>query len=581
MGYKALYRTYRPTSFEEVVGQKHIVTTLMNAVKQNKTAHAYLLCGPRGTGKTSVARLLAKAVNCEDKEKAPCNECDNCKASDAGTHQDIVEIDAASSSGVDQIRDLIEKVKYSPIQGKFKVYIIDEVHMLSQGAFNALLKTLEEPPAHVIFVLATTEPYKVLPTIISRCQRYDFGKVGQEEIIQRLRYVVDTEGIRVDDEALRLVAVLSDGGMRDALSILDQCIAYAQDEITVKHVNDIYGITTIKEKMDLIQNIFDKDAKSLLNTIQSLNEKGVDIRRLTNDLVEVLKESVIYAYTSDSGLLQMLNVNEVETICSNRNANVLLKMIDVLMEATVSYRNASNVTSYFEVAVLKMMGATEVSSKPIEIIQQTVVKQPLNKPVEQQHQQQDIYPDEQQEDLVELPILDVKEEVKEIKPKKEEPVPTLSVEFVLSLLSGASKENKEIDKQIWTTLDGKSREITCAKCATILKHTDIAASGQDYIVITTDSPAEANQINDLQLNQELYYFVKEQCDLDKMIYAIDKESFVKITLEFKERWTKNELPDAAMITKYKKVVTKEKKKTNEEKLIDLFGEENISIFEEE
>lgn len=574
MGYKALYRTYRPTSFEEVVGQKHIITTLMNAVKQNKTAHAYLLCGPRGTGKTSVARLLAKAVNCEDKENAPCNVCENCKASDAGTHQDIVEIDAASSSGVDQIRDLIEKVKYSPIQGKFKVYIIDEVHMLSQGAFNALLKTLEEPPAHVIFVLATTEPYKVLPTIISRCQRYDFGKVAQDEIIQRLRYVVDTEGIKVDDEALRLVAVLSDGGMRDALSILDQCIAYAQDEITVKHVNDIYGITTIKEKMELIQNIFDKDARSLLNTIQSLNEKGVDIRRLTNDLVEVLKESVIYSYTSDSGLLQILNVEEVETISNNKDANTLLKMIDVLMEATVSYRNASNVTSYFEVAVLKMIGATTEKAQVVEVVKPIVSLEPKRESMAKP----EVKIEKEVVDNIEISDEEIQEEVK---PKKQESIPTLDSEFVLSLLSGASKENKELDKQIWSTLDSKSREMTCAKCATILKHTEIAASGQDYLVLATDSTAEANQINDLQLNQELYYFVKEQCDLDKMIYAIDKNLFARITQEFKERWTKNELPDAAIITKYKKVVTKEKKKTNEEKLIDLFGEENITIFEEE
>lgn len=574
MGYKALYRTYRPTSFEEVVGQKHIITTLMNAVKQNKTAHAYLLCGPRGTGKTSVARLLAKAVNCEDKENAPCNVCENCKASDAGTHQDIVEIDAASSSGVDQIRDLIEKVKYSPIQGKFKVYIIDEVHMLSQGAFNALLKTLEEPPAHVIFVLATTEPYKVLPTIISRCQRYDFGKVAQDEIIQRLRYVVDTEGIKVDDEALRLVAVLSDGGMRDALSILDQCIAYAQDEITVKHVNDIYGITTIKEKMELIQNIFDKDARSLLNTIQSLNEKGVDIRRLTNDLVEVLKESVIYSYTSDSGLLQILNVEEVETISNNKDANTLLKMIDVLMEATVSYRNASNVTSYFEVAVLKMIGATTEKAQVVEVVKPIVSLEPKRESMAKP----EVKIEKEVVDNIEISDEEIQEEVK---PKKQESIPTLDSEFVLSLLSGASKENKELDKQIWNTLDSKSREMTCAKCATILKHTEIAASGQDYLVLATDSTAEANQINDLQLNQELYYFVKEQCDLDKMIYAIDKNLFARITQEFKERWTKNELPDAAIITKYKKVVTKEKKKTSEEKLIDLFGEENITIFEEE
>ncbi|MEF9968628.1 MAG: DNA polymerase III subunit gamma/tau, partial [Longicatena sp.] len=362
-------------------------------------------------------------------------------------------------------------------------------------------------------MLATTEPHKVLPTIISRCQRYDFGKVGQEEIIQRLRYVVDKEGIKVDDEALRLVAVLSDGGMRDALSILDQCIAYAQDEITVKHVNDIYGITTISEKINIIQNIFNKNARELLNAIQVMSEKGIDIRRLTSDLVELLKETVIYIYTSDSGLLQSLTLEEVESIAKDRNATVLLKMIDVLMEATVSYKNASNVTSYFEVAILKMIGVLEET--PISLIQSmkedvapipTIVKPIVKEVVIETKPQIEV-----EEEHIE-PII-----VEEVKPKKEVSSQILSTEFVLSLLSGASKETKEVDKQIWNTLDGKSREISCAKCATILKHTDIAASGQDYIVITTDSEAEANQINDLQLNQELYYFVKEQCELDKMI----------------------------------------------------------------
>lgn len=577
MSYKALYRTYRPTSFEEVVGQKHIVTTLMNAVKQNKMAHAYLLCGPRGTGKTTVARLLAKAVNCEHTEAAPCNNCDNCKSSDLGTHQDIVEIDAASSSGVDQIRDLIEKVKYSPIQGRFKVYIIDEVHMLSQGAFNALLKTLEEPPAHVIFILATTEPYKVLPTIISRCQRYDFSKVGQEEIVSRLKYVADLEKINIEDEALRLVAILSDGGMRDALSIFDQCIAYAQNEITVEDVNDIYGITTIQEKISMIEDVFSKNAKSLLNVIQTLSEKGIDIRRLTNDLIEILKEAVIYSYTKDSGLLHNLNVNEVEKILENKNSKILLRMVDILMEATVSYKSATNVSSYFEVAVLKMMAIVD-EKEQVQIIHKEEVKEVVAPIINVSPVTPEVVVEEESIEITEP----VKEEVIE-KPKKEknEPDQILSTEFILSLLVSANKETKENDKNSWNQLENKSRDLSCAKCATILKSTMIVASGEDFVVITSDTTAEANQINDLQLNQELHFFIKEQLELDKMIYAVGKENFIEITQEFKERMSRNDLPPSAQITKYKKVVTKEKKKTTEEKLIDLFGQENIDIIEEE
>ncbi|MEG1461482.1 MAG: DNA polymerase III subunit gamma/tau, partial [Anaerorhabdus sp.] len=547
-----------------------------NAVKQNKMAHAYLLCGPRGTGKTTVARLLAKAVNCEHTEAAPCNNCDNCKSSDLGTHQDIVEIDAASSSGVDQIRDLIEKVKYSPIQGRFKVYIIDEVHMLSQGAFNALLKTLEEPPAHVIFILATTEPYKVLPTIISRCQRYDFSKVGQEEIVSRLKYVADLEKINIEDEALRLVAILSDGGMRDALSIFDQCIAYAQNEITVEDVNDIYGITTIQEKISMIEDVFSKNAKSLLNVIQTLSEKGIDIRRLTNDLIEILKEAVIYSYTKDSGLLHNLNVNEVEKILENKNSKILLRMVDILMEATVSYKSATNVSSYFEVAVLKMMAIVD-EKEQVQIINKEEVKEVVAPIITASP----VTPEVVIEESIEITEL-VKEEVIE-KPKKEknEPDQILSTEFILSLLVSANKETKENDKNSWNQLENKSRDLSCAKCATILKSTMIVASGEDFVVITSDTTAEANQINDLQLNQELHFFIKEQLELDKMIYAVGKENFIEITQEFKERMSRNDLPPSAQITKYKKVVTKEKKKTTEEKLIDLFGQENINIIEEE
>lgn len=374
MSYKALYRTYRPSSFEEVVGQQHIVTTLKNTVKQNKIAHAYLFCGPRGTGKTTIAKLLAKAVNCEDQQMHRAI-MPQLSGNQQGNHPDIVEIDAASNNGVDEVRELIEKVKYAPLEGRYKVYIIDEVHMMSSGAFNALLKTLEEPPSHVIFILATTEPQKVLPTIISRCQRYDFSKVSQNEIMARVRSVLEQEHIECDDEALRLVAQLADGGMRDALSIMDQCIAYAQNHITAAHVNEIYGITTVSEKIEMLQWIFQHQAQLLLEKIRTLNEKGVDIKRLTSDFIEILKECVIFIYTQDVTLLNKINEEEANTIISGKSSRELLALIDILMETLEKYRTASSAASYFEVAVLKMMAELDSSQRPAAPVQ-TVYTQP-------------------------------------------------------------------------------------------------------------------------------------------------------------------------------------------------------------
>ena len=294
MSYKALYRTYRPQTFEEVAGQKQIIQTLKNAIKDEKIAHAYLFTGPRGTGKTTMAKLLAKALNCHNDNHKPCDMCDACKAISEGSFPDVIEIDAASNNGVDEVRNLIDKVKYAPIEGKYKVYIIDEVHMMSQGAFNALLKTLEEPPAHVIFILATTEPHKVLPTILSRCQRFDFGRISRKDIEERLKDILAKEDVVYDDGVIELVSELCDGGMRDALSILDQTIAYAGDVIRVEDVRNIYGIVSNEEKIEFLELIHNNNHQKLLSIINQYDERGIDISRLTNNLIDVLKEIIIY-----------------------------------------------------------------------------------------------------------------------------------------------------------------------------------------------------------------------------------------------------------------------------------------------
>lgn len=580
MAYKALYRTYRPNSFAEVAGQEHIVRTLQNAVNQNKIAHAYLFCGPRGTGKTSIAKIFAKAVNCTSEDSHPCMECENCLAITEGTHPDIVEIDAASNNGVEEVRSLIEKVKYAPIKGRYKVYIIDEVHMMSSGAFNALLKTIEEPPAHVIFILATTEPHKVLPTIISRCQRYDFTKVADKDIIQRIQLILESEHITCEDEVVRIIAQLSDGGMRDALSIMDQCIAYAQNDIKVHHINEIYGITTVKEKIELFQLMYNKDAGRLMHAIQNITEKGIDIKRLTMDLIEILKESVIYDYTKEVTLLHTLNVEEVKVVIDGATTAQRLAMIDILMETYEKYRNAANVGSYFEVCLLKMMNVETISSSgnsiPENSHRSVKSKQvsPNSVSRETKEIQEPMYSPPEIEDEMEIPPMEKIPET--IDNKTAHP---LDDEFVLQLLVGANKPEKQQDLENFKRLPEYTMELKWAKAANLLKSCKIMASGSTYLILTVGSQAEANEINEKDSKDEFLDFTLELLNKGKKIFAVTNEQQLRVTNNFRERMNEKTLPEPKVfsIQKEKKV---EKEITQEEMVIELFGKDNVMITED-
>jgi DNA polymerase-3 subunit gamma/tau len=320
MSYKSLYLTYRPQTFEEVAGQKPIVRTLKNALASGKIAHAYLFAGPRGTGKTTMARLLAKALNCEEGMGHQCNKCSNCVAISEGSHPDVIEIDAASNNGVDQVRDLIEKVKYAPIKGKYKVYIIDEVHMMSTGAFNALLKTLEEPPENVIFILCTTEPYKVLPTILSRCQRFDFAKLSDEDMSAKLLEVLKAENATYDEEGLKAIVSLADGGMRDALSILEQVLAYSGNQLHEKDVLAIYGLASLEEKIALLQSLKSGDVATVVTKSESFIAGGIDVRRLVGDLIAILKDLLIYEKTGDASLIEEISEEQAQLLSKEHRA---------------------------------------------------------------------------------------------------------------------------------------------------------------------------------------------------------------------------------------------------------------------
>ena len=302
---QALYRKYRPHGWKEVVGQEHVVQTLRNAIVADRVAHAYLFAGPRGTGKTTLARLLAKAVNClnEDTAKRPCNECENCKAVNENRFMDLIEIDAASNTSVDDVRDLRDKINFSPSQGKYKIYIIDEVHMLSTQAFNALLKTLEEPPPHAIFVLATTEIHKIPATVLSRCQRHEFRRVPVDEIVGQLKAIVKAEKIQADDDALATIARQAGGGLRDAISLLDQ-LASAGTKITLQLTQTALGTATSQSVLDLIASLRDHVPASGLDTIHRALDSGADPRSLARQIVEYLRGLM---------LIQLGNGDQVET----------------------------------------------------------------------------------------------------------------------------------------------------------------------------------------------------------------------------------------------------------------------------
>ena len=356
MAYVALYRAYRPQKFSDVVGQQHIIKTLQNAIKLNKVAHAYLFCGPRGTGKTTLAKIMAKALNCEHgPEIEPCDECEICKGIQKGSVTDVVEIDAASNNGADDIRALRDSVKYLPSVGKYKIYIIDEVHMLSNAAFNALLKTLEEPPKHVVFILATTEPYKLPNTILSRCQRFDFQAISVDDILRRLKIVAEAENVNMTEEAFNQIAASAEGGMRDALSLFDQTISYSvNDQITLDDVLAVSGNVSYMKIIELLTNCLNGENTGALRIIDSILKEGKEVPRIINDIILLLRDVLLFknnAVLEDK--IQFKNpeyVNFSKTIRSK----LIYSWLDELNDANNNMRFSNQKRAYLELAIIKM-----------------------------------------------------------------------------------------------------------------------------------------------------------------------------------------------------------------------------------
>ena len=360
MSYMALYRKFRPDSFDEVKGQEHIVTTLQNQIKHDRIGHAYLFCGTRGTGKTTIAKLMAKAVNCENpQDGSPCGECSSCKAIASGTALNVIEIDAASNNGVDNIRQINESVQYSPSQGKYLVYIIDEVHMLSTGAFNALLKTLEEPPSYVIFILATTEAHKVPITIKSRCQRYDFHRISIETISDRLADLMEREGIRATKEALDYVARAADGSMRDALSILDECVSFnLGEELTFDRVLKTIGAVDIEVYVKLTQAVKEDDTNKVMTLINDVVWQGRDLTKFVDDYIWFMRNMLFIKLSPEVAKnleLTEENISMLKELGEDFIEEDITRYLNVLQELSVAVRNSTIKRITLEMGMIKMM----------------------------------------------------------------------------------------------------------------------------------------------------------------------------------------------------------------------------------
>lgn len=363
MAYTALYRKYRPSSFAEVVEQKHITTSLTNQIKNNQISHAYLFCGTRGTGKTSIARIFAKAINCENPVNGnPCNKCNTCKIMSDASNMDIIEIDAASNNRVEEIRDLREKVKYPPVNGRYKVYIIDEVHMLTDSAFNALLKTLEEPPEYVVFILGTTEVQKLPATILSRCLRFDFKLISNESLENHIKNIFSDSGIKFEDEAVSLIAKLGQGSVRDALSIADMCVAYTNRNVTYASVVEAVGATDNAVLNALAKSIIEKNSAKVLEEINNIAKSGKNLAQLSKDLVGYFRDIAVVKTCKNFAEILKYPANilsELESLAKIADSDDVLNVMSTLGSLEQSFRYTQNPRSLFEITVL---GLTSVNT---------------------------------------------------------------------------------------------------------------------------------------------------------------------------------------------------------------------------
>lgn len=520
--YQALYRKYRPKNFDDVVGQEVIVKTLKNAITNNNLTHAYLFTGPRGTGKTSVAKILAKTINCENIQNGmPCDKCVSCTQINDKQSVDIIEIDAASNNGVDEIRELKSKINLVPSSSKYKVYIIDEVHMLTTGAFNALLKTLEEPPSHIVFILATTEPHKIPSTILSRCQRFDFKRISDSALIERLSDVVVKEKLKIDAAAIAEIARISDGGMRDALSILDQVASYADGVITVEDVHMVNGTLTQNQLSTFVQYLTNKDISNIMTYTDEWNESGKNFSKILEELILFYKNLIIKKQAPDYFSSKEFDTSGYEMVESQIDESLALKSIDILSKNLLELRKSNMPKLVFEITILKLLNSENSSIS--SIITNETNDKVLFKPEEKNNNvllQKTI----KEKKAVDITIYEKLKKLKEIRINNT--LATFDKKELLKL-----KEKNETLRPLLVNID-------YSQIISIILDGDLKAAGQQNLIYVFDSEANSDLFNQNILKIE--ELLEKEFGKKYYVIATDNISWEIIKKEFNSKVKKYE-----------------------------------------
>ncbi|MSA20734.1 DNA polymerase III subunit gamma/tau [Ligilactobacillus ruminis] len=577
MSYQALYRVWRPQTFEDLVGQDMITKTLKNALATKQTTHAYLFAGPRGTGKTSCAKLFAKALNCPNQVNGdPCNECETCKAITAGRLNDVIEIDAASNNGVEEIRDIRDKVKYAPTQADYKVYIIDEVHMLSTSAFNALLKTLEEPPENVVFILATTDPHKIPATIISRTQRFDFKRITSGAILERMEYILKQKQFEYDEKALNVIARAAEGGMRDALSILDQVLSFGDNKVTLDNALLVTGSVTRENLIKYLSQVQNHETVAGLQTIHAILDEGKDSKRLLEDLINCCRDLLLYKQAPEM-LEQTGSVmidDEFKSMAEKSNPETLYRYIDTLNEQQENMRYSMHQSVYLEVLTVKL---AKIDGKERKTSVQSLQTAPetLNELNDLQRQVKELK--DQVKNLLGKTNRGFSDE-KTSRPAKKTVQRyeiKIDVASIYRILGSATKidKNRFLDcmKDILSTLNISSKAM--------FKMCEIEAAGPEGIILSFNNEFICGRIiNEERVRDEFENSVGRIYGDAKKIVYVPKNRWLNIRQEYIRQMRSGTIPkDAAEIPSDQ---TKEHEDDIVQEAEDIFGKDLIEIKED-